>query len=186
MRPLPVAAVYMLAMCGSCIVEAPVGSKGSGELSRAVVQNAPPMNVKSGAIFENKVEALGAQVNPGQVMAGGQVKVTLGFRVLEELDQDYMVFVHVEAIDGAGERLNADHRPASGMYPTTQWKKGEMIKDEFPIYIPPSWQARGMSIWFGFWQPQSNVRLKLANPDAVKTDGLDRVLLAQVPVIAPN
>jgi hypothetical protein len=34
----------------------------------------------------------------------------------------------------------------------------------------------------GLWEPRSDTRMKLTNPDAVRHDGKDRILLAQIPV----
>ena len=78
--------------------------------------------------------------------------------------------------------MNLDHRPASGTYPTTKWRKGETVKDEFPLQVPPGIAVRRLNVWAGLWEPQSDVRLRLRNPDAVRNDGNNRVLVAQVPV----
>ncbi len=78
--------------------------------------------------------------------------------------------------------MNIDHKPSNGLYPTTQWKAGETVRDEFTLYLPPNTPSRGLNIWLGLWEPRTDTRLKLLNPEAVRNDGKDRVLLAQVPV----
>jgi hypothetical protein len=93
-----------------------------------------------------------------------------------------MVFVHIEDPEGRMERLNADHKPANGLYPTTQWKVGETVKDEFNIALPAGASARAINLWVGFWQPQTDARLQLKNTEAVRNDGRNRILLVQVPV----
>jgi len=129
-----------------------------------------------------KVELARASIQPGQILPGDQVKVTVFFNVLDRLDKDYMVFVHVEDGDGRAERMNLDHRPIGGTYPTTLWKKGESLKDEFQIYLPPGSRSHALLVWIGFWDPVSDTRLPLKNPDAVRNDGKDRILLARIPV----
>jgi hypothetical protein len=39
-----------------------------------------------------------------------------------------------------------------------------------------------VNVFVGLWLPTTNARMKVRNPDAVRTDGNDRVLLVQLPV----
>lgn len=172
----------------SCIVEAPPNGNKTAppdmERARQVAQNQPPLTVRVLANVEDKVEITGAMLQPGQVTPGEVAKVTIFFRALDEMAADYTVFVHVEDVDGRIERMNLDHRPANGQYPTNQWKKGEIIKDEFALYVPPV-PVRGLNLWVGLWEAKTDTRLRLRNPDKVRNDGNDRVLLMQVPVVHP-
>jgi len=164
----------------ACIVEAPSGEK-SPERAQGVAQ-VPPLSVHGGANLDGKVELAGGSVEPGKLVPGEQAKITVFFKELESLDQDYTVFVHAEDADGRMQRFNLDHRPAGGSHPTTQWKKGETVKDEFSITLPPSYSSHRLNIWIGLWEPLTDTRLRLRNPEAVKNDGSNRVLLAQVPI----
>jgi hypothetical protein len=121
-------------------------------------------------------------VQPGRVLPGETLKVQAFYKVLDDMDTDYMVFVHVDDADGRTDRINADHKPAGGVYPTNQWKKGETVKDEFSVYVPPGMPVRGLNLYIGFWDPKSDQRLKLKNTEAVKNDGNNRILVAQIPV----
>jgi hypothetical protein len=174
-------ALALGALASSCIVEAPGGQKATPERARAVVSQVPPLSVQSGANLGDQVEIVGATIQPGRVLPGESAKVTVFFKVLQELDVDYIVFVHVEDSDGRAERLNADHRPAGG-YSTTQWKAGETVKDEFSVYVPPGMSARALNLFMGLWDPKTDTRLPLRNPDKVRSDGHHRILLAQIPV----
>jgi hypothetical protein len=180
-RPSLLALLVPASLLCACIVEAP-GGANPNERRQAVVAQVPPLSVRSGANFEDKVELVGATVQPGRIAPGGVARVTAYFKVLKPLDEDYMVFVHEEDAEGQMERLNADHKPAGGLYPTTQWKVGETVKDEFNIALPSGAPARALNLWVGFWQPQTDARLQLKNPDAVRNDGRNRILLVQVPV----
>ena len=167
---------------GGCIVEAPGGASPSARRA-ATVAKVPPVSVKSGATFEGKVEVVGASLEPGRAVPGEPVRVTMFFRVLAPLSEDYLVFVHVEDAAGRGERMNVDHKPAGGLYPTSQWRVGETVKDEFTFTLPTGGATpASVNLLFGFWQPETDTRLKLSNPQAVRSDGRDRVLLAQLPV----
>jgi len=181
MRNTLTLALAALTGTASCIVEAPSSEKHS-ESQAPVASKSPPLSMANGANLGGKVEVARASIQPGQILPGDQVKVTVFFNVLDRLDKDYMVFVHVEDGDGRAERMNLDHRPLGGTYPTTLWKKGESLKDEFQIYLPPGSRSRALLVWMGFWDPVSDTRLPLKNPDAVRNDGKDRILLARIPV----
>ena len=165
----------------ACIVEAPGGASPQ-ERRAATVAQVPPLSLRNGANLDGKVEVVGATVQPGRLTPGEQAKVTLYFKVLQPLEDDYLVFVHVEDPEGRMERMNVDHPPAGGLYATSQWKAGETVKDEFNIALPAGASARAINLWVGFWQPQTDARLQLKNTDAVRNDGRNRILLAQVPV----
>jgi hypothetical protein len=93
--------------------------------------------------FDECCELVG-YVPPGQpVQAGDWVPVTLIWRALAPVDQDYSLYVHARAIDGqlVGQ-LDTFH--GNGMYPTSQWRAGEIIVDRVQLPIP--WQAEGPSL----------------------------------------
>ncbi|MFL5348509.1 MAG: hypothetical protein ACJ8AT_27245 [Hyalangium sp.] len=168
-------------LLSACIIEAPGGATES-ERRQATVQQVPPLALKSGANLGGKVEIAGAMVQPGRVVPGEPAHVTVFFRVLQPLEDDYIVFVHVEDTEGKLERMNLDHKPASGVLPTTQWKPGETVRDEFTVSLPSGVSVRGINIWMGLWEPRTDTRLPLKNPQEVRNDGHDRILLATVPV----
>lgn len=183
MRKLPFISAALLV--AGCIVEAPTGEKSSSLPQAAAARptgGAQPLTFKLGANMEDKVEIVAATVQPAPVSPSEPSKVTLFFKVLDTIPEDYTIFIHVEDVDGRVERMNIDHRPAGGQYPTTQWKKGETVRDEFFIYAPTGVQLRGLNVWGGFWEPRTDSRLRLKNVDQVRNDGNNRILFAQVPV----
>jgi hypothetical protein len=132
-RPVRRASAILLALGAACIVPAPSAEKAGNTPQRPAAPPAPPAEVRNGAIFDGKIEMVGAVLNPGRVQTGESLKVTVSFKVMEEIENDYMIFVHVEDIDGRVDRINADHAPAGGTYPTSRWKKGDVVKDEFVV-----------------------------------------------------
>lgn len=162
----------------SCIVPAPT-QEGTKTLTPKAPA-APPMQVQSGANFGDKVELAQVTINPGRATPGESVRVTLAFRVLDDVDRDYSIFVHVEDAEGRVDRLNVDHAPRAK--PTSQWKKGELLRDDFDIPVPPGMAVRGLNLILGFWDPRTDERLPLKNRDQVRNDGRDRVFVATIPV----
>lgn len=175
MRPFVAVSIVALS---ACIVPAPTSEKAP----ERVRPPAPVLEVRNGAILGGKVEVVGAQVAPGRLSPGESGKVTVFFKVLEPVPADYMVFVHVEDADGRVERINADHAPIGGQYPTSKWKVGELLRDEFTIYVPPGMPVRALNVLIGLWDPKTDSRLQLTNPGAVRNDGNSRITLASIPV----
>jgi hypothetical protein len=179
----------LISLAGSaCIIQAPT-AESDPQTAQVQAQAqarrgpaAPPIEVKSGAVFGDKVELTSAVLNPSRGFPGESVKVALNFKVLAAIDVDYMIFVHVEDVDGKVDRINVDHAPVKGSSPTTRWKPGDMMRDEFDVPIPPSMNVRGLALVLGFWDPKTDARLPLTNPDKVRNDGRNRVFVATFPV----
>jgi hypothetical protein len=181
LKPSSVLLPSLLLLGSACIVEAPGGASPQ-ERRAATVAQVPPLSLRNGANLGGKVELVGATVQPGRLTPGEQAKVTAYFKVLQPMEDDYLVFVHVEDVEGRMDRMNVDHKPAGGLYATSQWKPGETVKDEFTIYVPAGSPPKALNIWLGLWEPRTDSRLRLTNPEAVRNDGRDRILLGQVPV----
>lgn len=170
-----------LLCCSACIIPAP-STESAPERQRPIQANVPPLQLKNGANLGDKIEITGLVVQPGIATPGEPLKVSAFYKVLDDLQTDYLVFVHVEDADGRVERINADHPAAGGTVPTSKWKKGETIRDDFQVYVPPTMTVRGLNLLMGFWDPKTDARLPLKNGDVVRHDGQNRILIGQVPV----
>ena len=169
-----------LVVCGSaCIVEAPTKEGVQGTAPK--LPPAPPAEVRSGANFGNSFELSSVILNPSRGVLGESVRVNANFKVNQKPDRDWLIFVHVEDVDGRVDRLNVDHPPRAK--PTSAWEPGEVVQDTFDIPIPAGMQVRGLSLVMGFWDPKSDQRLPIVNKDAVPTDGRDRLFVAKFPVV---
>jgi hypothetical protein len=174
--------VLSLLSLSACIVEAPTKEGTQGAAPR--LPPAPPQEFRSGANFGNSIELTSVIVSPGRGETGQPVRVMANFKVLAKPEKDYMIFVHVEDVDGRVDRLNVDHPPRSK--PTSQWQPGEVVQDVFDIPIPAGMPVRGLSLVLGFWDPQSDQRLPIVNKDQVPNDGRDRLFVAKFPVTQPQ
>lgn len=169
-----------LLVCG-CIVEAPT-SEDLPARRQATVEQVPSTALKNGAIFDGKVQLVGAQVSPGALAPGGEVTVTVFYKVLSELQEDVEVFVHAEDPGGLMKRFVRDHRPAGGGYPSTRWRPDETIRDTYTLRLPSGPVPASINVWTGLWVPKTERRLSVGNAEGVRHDGDNRVLLIQLPV----
>ncbi len=179
MRALPSLLVVALTAFG-CIVPAPTQEGTQQQKPRPPA--GPPQEFKSGANFGDKVELVSTIIAPGSAVAGDTVRVALNFKVTAAMDTDYMIFVHVEDVDGRVDRLNVDHAPVRGTRPTSKWQVGEMVRDEFEIPVPPQMPVRGLNVLMGFWDPKTDARLPLVNKDQIPNDGNNRIMAARFPI----
>jgi hypothetical protein len=87
--------------------------------------------------FGNQVRLLGYDVkspisNLKSQMAGGEVKLTLYWQAMREMDENYTVFTHI--MDASDQLVGQkDSWPRDGDYPTSFWMQGEVVKDEYVI-----------------------------------------------------
>ncbi len=93
----------------------------------------------------------------GYDLSTAPLTVTLYWRVLAEMDDDYTVFVHL--LDGDGALLGqGDGPPLNGDYPTSYWAPGELLADTHaaPLQDDPPTGAR---LLVGLYRPADGARL---------------------------
>ncbi|MFW2386921.1 MAG: ArnT family glycosyltransferase, partial [Polyangiales bacterium] len=117
------------------------GRDNQSFIARAVLAEAPAPEHRVGARFEESVELIGYDLDlPSEdsVGPGQRFTVTWYWRVIEAPPPGYEVFVH---IDGFGKRINGDHVPVGGRYPTKLWEPGDWIADTQELTVPANFAA---------------------------------------------
>ncbi|NLE44847.1 MAG: DUF2723 domain-containing protein [Chloroflexi bacterium] len=86
------------------------------------------------ADFEGLIALAAAEVSSVSVHPGGIVPVTLHWRSLRAIDEDYTIFVQLIGPDG---RLygQVDAWPVQGSFPTSQWGSGEQVVDRYEVRL---------------------------------------------------
>jgi 4-amino-4-deoxy-L-arabinose transferase-like glycosyltransferase len=115
-------------------------------------------------------ELVGYALPDQAVHPGDRVPLTLVWRALEETDQAYSLFVHATTADGqiVGQM---DSYHGGGMYPTSQWRLGEIIVDT--VYVPLSSRAEGPALIrfnVGLHKMSEAERLPALAPDGQEMD----------------
>ena len=113
---------------------------------------------------------------------GDQVHVTTWWRALAPLEKDYTTLVHL--YDAEGALLAAsDAPPLRGGFPTSLWKPGDLVADEFVVSSRMSTSrmstsdAKGESIGLGWYDPITGARLPALEAENRLTDDVYRILL---------
>lgn len=127
----------------------------------------------------NKVTFLGYDLNREVLMAGETLRLTLYWQAQRRMDEDYTVFVHL--LDREGQiQAQRDNQPLDGAYPTSIWDKGEIVKDEYELSIPPDVSPGDYQVEVGMYLLSTMERLKVLTEDG-EAEG-DRILLTEVHV----
>jgi hypothetical protein len=136
------------------------GRPNQSFLASAVLKDVPEAQHTVGAIFEDRVELVGYDLDlpaGDSVGAGQRFQVTWYWRVLGRVPSGYKVFVH---IDGHGLRLNGDHVPVGGRYPTKLWEKGDVIVDTQELTVPANYRVGEYVIYIGLFSGSKRLEVK--------------------------
>ncbi|MBC8262763.1 MAG: hypothetical protein H8E47_01380 [Anaerolineales bacterium] len=146
-------------------------------LQSRVVQH--PLHLNLGA----KIELLGYDLSADQVRPGDTLDLTLYWRALTELEEDYTVFAHL-----LGESYNLasggflwgqkDSMPLDGTYPTSRWLGNEVVIDRYAIAIQPDAPPGVYRVEVGMYLLETGERLPVFD-DMRQRMSEDRALLEE-------
>jgi 4-amino-4-deoxy-L-arabinose transferase-like glycosyltransferase len=143
-------------------------------LRRFISNTAPTPQTALAVNFEDKLELIGFDV-PAEVQRGQDIRVRLYFKVLAPVGAAYKVFLH---FDGPGARVNGDHVPVDGRFPTQFWTPGTYVTDEYQLKPDRATEPSGaFQLYFGLFAGDRRLKVK-SGPN----DGENRVRLSSVHV----
>jgi hypothetical protein len=109
-----------------------------------------------------QIELIGYDV-PALSSSDETLGITLYWRGLVDMDEDYTVFVHLLGEDGTlyGQ---GDGPPLDNDYPTSYWSPGEVLADARTISLHDGWPADGYLL-VGFYRLADGARLPVRTAD---------------------
>lgn len=137
------------------------------------VYDLPEMQRRVRSPWSEVAALAGYDLSAFEVVAGGDLTLTLYWEALGPSDQELVVFTHLLSEDG---RLIAQHDgpPASGGRPTTGWVEGEYIADPHALQWVDTIYTGPAMIEVGLYDPRTGLRLltprgdsRLLLPDAI-------------------
>lgn len=134
------------------------------------------MRPQSPVVWNQQLELLGWSL-PSAAAAGKPIELTIVYRAAQPVDRDWRVFAH---FDSPATRVNADHEPAIGWCPTSQWKSGETIVDHVPVqFEQPGRYSLEVGFFAGSAPDWENLPVSAA-PASMGTRSRDGVHLGEV------
>jgi hypothetical protein len=131
------------------------------------------------ANFEDTLELLGCDLETLAARHGEAVQISLYWQALAVPQRDYVVSILIT--DEAGEVLDEIMRePVDGLYPTSLWSEGEVLRDRFEVIIDQSIPEGRHRLWVRVWDPETSSHLRLVDT------GEDRVRVGKVYVTTPE
>ncbi len=144
-------------------------------LSRAGAEVPNPVNFN----FENRIALIGYDMDRRCASPGETIHLTLYWRALTEVKEDYVVFVHLlRRKDQIWARV--DSQPLDGAVPTSTWQLGQIFEDSYDLITKPDTPPGAYEIEVGLYLPQAGKRLSILSPDGRLLG--DRILLSKVRV----
>ncbi len=124
----------------------------------------------------SSIELLAYELNPSTVGPGQTLRLTLywsAWEGIEDAQEDYTVFVHL--IDQEGQTWSQQDRQPHK--PTSRWVEGEVIKDEFALFVADDTPPGQYRLEVGLYDWRTGNRLEVfLNGQRVEED---RILLPQ-------
>ena len=129
--------------------------------------------------FGNRIALVGYDMARRTASPGETIHLTLYWQALADMKENYSVFTHVL---GEENRIWAqkDSWPKSGDAPTSTWKPGQTIVDEYELVINPDTPPDVYDVEIGLYLAATGDRLRIVGQGGRLLD--DRVLLSKVRV----
>ncbi|MGC8780259.1 MAG: hypothetical protein ACP5UQ_05260 [Anaerolineae bacterium] len=101
------------------------------------------------------------------IQAGATISVTVRWQALRPLARDYTVFLHL--MDPNGQlQGQQDTMPHDNKLPTTLWRPGQIIADQYHATLKPGAPAgEGYRVYLGLYRWQTGERLRTGTDDKV-------------------
>jgi 4-amino-4-deoxy-L-arabinose transferase-like glycosyltransferase len=103
----------------------------------------PQIDHRLNVMLGDAIELVGYNIDQNQL--------TLIWKSIKQIDQDYTVFTHV--LDQSGQQIGGqDNQPVHGSYPTSRWSPGEVVIDQYDL-------STNGAIEVGLYDPETGTRL---------------------------
>jgi 4-amino-4-deoxy-L-arabinose transferase-like glycosyltransferase len=115
------------------------------------VLSEPPIEHRMNVQLSDAIELTGYNLD----QTTETITLTLIWKPLKTIDQDYTVFTHV--LDRSEQQIaGKDNQPVNGTYPTSHWMPGEYVSDEYVIPVNP---PADFAIDVGMYDPDTGAQL---------------------------
>jgi len=158
----------------------PAGSIVSeGSVVTLIVSSGPRLMLN--ANLDNKVLLIACDLENDSLQPGETLRLVLYWRALQQIQENYAVFVHMARADGA-ILTQRDVQPRDGTHPTSAWVTDEWVGDPHELSIPSDAPADIYWLEVGMYSPATMQRLPVVDPGEA-TVLQDSVLVKELRVV---
>ncbi len=123
--------------------------------------------------FDNQIELVGYEMTDLSPAAGDTIELTLYWRGLATMTQDYKVFANILDLPTLTKYAASDGMPANWGAPTTTWTAGTIITDVHTLTVDPNAPPGIYETEIGWYlqaEDGSFPRLRIVTPDGGMAD----------------
>ena len=155
------------------------------EIERSILNDASQVKakIKIGAVIEDQTRLIGVDLSRSSARPNDVVEVTYYIESLIDQAEDNEIFVHLQG-RRAGMWQNLDHTPVKGRLPLRKLKRGQVVKDVQRFRVKSGYPPGGAKLYWGLYRGKK--RLKISNPEKVKHDKKNRVIVANFVILPPR
>jgi hypothetical protein len=137
---LSVVAANALSLC-SC------GGNTLARQSGVLLDRVPRLNHPVTADLNAMLIYTGLDATPAVARPGQPLKLAHVWEVVASPGRGWKV---VTRLQGKGQpEVVADHEATGGVYPVMGWKRGDIVRDEQEVTLPPTWTAPTVTVVVG-------------------------------------
>jgi hypothetical protein len=134
--------------------------------------------------FGDRMRLVGYEVEYDDLRPGDQLTVRLEWEVLQAMDRDWSVFVHLNDPVLGRPIAQRDMYPGAGLRSTRLLSPGERLVDEYVLTVPPTAVAPAeLELVAGLYDFTNDQRLTTTDHSPQTTES-DAVVLATIPLAA--
>ena len=125
--------------------------------------------VKTDFNYGNKVQLVGYTLSSSELVPDEKWLITLYWRLIAPLGEDYTVFVHL--LDDKGAKITqVDEQPVNNYYPTSLWQTQDIISDTHTVILPADIPPGNYTLSIGLYLLSSGQRLPIIPSSPPVTD----------------
>jgi arylsulfatase A-like enzyme len=134
-----------------------------------------------GVRFGDLLELIGYDLPADRLRINDAYRAVFYYRVLQRTRSPVVVTVNFEPEDGQAiwPFFRARHHPLGGRYPTTDWRPGEILRDEVSLRVDPEMRPVRLRSFFALEIEANNTRIAPRTGD----DGRAQLPLAPIEIV---
>ncbi len=149
------------------------GMEDLNPLSANILSEPPAIAHPVEARWEDGIEVLGYELEPEHPGWGDSFELTVYYKCTRAIPKSWQIFIHVDGHGHEFHRINGDHFPVQGLFPTNHWLPGDIVRDRVTLELPIEFTAKRYAIYLGFYIGSKRMKLMPGAP----SDGNDRLRL---------
>ena len=114
------------------------------------------------ANLDNKVFLIACDLEGDSLQPGETLRLVLYWRALQQIQENYTVFVHVARADGT-TLVQRDVQPRDGAHSTSSWVTDELVTDPYELSIPIDATPDIYRLRVGMYSPATMQRLPVVD-----------------------